>query len=76
MLSSKQLADTIMAKGSPADTFIIYGDQSDASSVVFYTHKLFSRGKPALMVSTAADSMAKVRRCSGAPATPTRPTSS
>jgi len=38
MLSSKQLADTIIQKGSPADSFIIYGDQSDASSVVFYTH--------------------------------------
>ena len=38
MLSSKQLADVILAKGSPADTFIVYGDQSDASSVIFYTH--------------------------------------
>ena len=37
MLGSKQMADTILAKGSPADTFIIYGDQSFASSVVFYT---------------------------------------
>jgi len=49
MLSSKQLADTIMQKGSPADTFIIYGEQSDASSVVFYTHRFF-QGRPALMV--------------------------
>jgi 4-amino-4-deoxy-L-arabinose transferase-like glycosyltransferase len=48
MLSSKQLADTIVEKGSPADSFIIYGDQSDASSVVFYTHKFL--GKPALLV--------------------------
>ena len=32
MLSSKQMADTIMAKGSPSDTFIIYGDQSSGSS--------------------------------------------
>jgi hypothetical protein len=38
MLSSKQLADVIVSKGAPADSFIIYGDQSDASSVVFYTH--------------------------------------
>jgi hypothetical protein len=38
MLSSKQLADTIIRKGSPADSFIIFGDQSDASSVIFYTH--------------------------------------
>jgi 4-amino-4-deoxy-L-arabinose transferase-like glycosyltransferase len=38
MLSSKQLADVIIAKGSPDDRFIIYGDESDASSVIFYTH--------------------------------------
>jgi len=38
MLSSKQLADTIIRDGTPADTFIVYGDQSDASSVIFYTH--------------------------------------
>ena len=43
MLSSKQFADTIIAKGSPADTFIIYGDQSDASSVIFYTHKFLHK---------------------------------
>ena len=43
MLSSKQLADTILAKGSPSDTFIIYGDQSDASSVIFYTHSLLKK---------------------------------
>ena len=49
MLSSKQLADTIMADGSPADTFIIYGDQSDASSVIFYTHHFFHE-RPALVV--------------------------
>jgi hypothetical protein len=49
MLSSKPIADTILAKGSPADTFIIYGDQSDASSVIFYTHKFFN-GKPAKLV--------------------------
>jgi 4-amino-4-deoxy-L-arabinose transferase-like glycosyltransferase len=49
MLSSKQLADTIIAKGTPADTFIIYGDQSSGSSVIFYTHKFFG-GKPALLV--------------------------
>jgi hypothetical protein len=48
MLSSKQIADTLVAKGSPADAFIIYGDQSDASSVVFYTHDFFR--KPALLV--------------------------
>jgi len=48
MLSSKQLADTIDQKGSPSDSFIIYGDQSDASSVVFYTHALLR--KPAFIV--------------------------
>jgi 4-amino-4-deoxy-L-arabinose transferase-like glycosyltransferase len=49
MLSSKQLADTIMQKGSPSDSFIIFGEQSDASSVVFYTHHFF-QGRPAYMV--------------------------
>jgi hypothetical protein len=49
MLSSKQMADTIMQRGSPADTFIIMGEQSDASSVIFYTHSFF-KGKPALLV--------------------------
>lgn len=48
MLSSKQLADTILKDGSPADSFIIYGDQSDASSVVFYTHNFLHR--PAYVV--------------------------
>jgi len=43
MLSSKQLADTILRDGSPADTFIIYGDQSDASSVIFYTHNFLRK---------------------------------
>jgi 4-amino-4-deoxy-L-arabinose transferase-like glycosyltransferase len=49
MLGSKRAADTIMAKGSPSDTFIIYGDLNVGSSVVFYTHK-FLQGKPALLV--------------------------
>jgi 4-amino-4-deoxy-L-arabinose transferase-like glycosyltransferase len=48
MLSSKQLADVIVEKGTPADSFIIYGDQSDASSVVFYTHDFLR--KPAYVV--------------------------
>ncbi len=48
MLSSKQMADTIIQKGSPADTFIIYGDQSDASSVIFYTHNFLH--KPGMIV--------------------------
>ena len=48
MLSSKQLADVILTKGSSSDAFIIYGDQSDASSVVFYTHDFLH--KPAYVV--------------------------
>lgn len=48
MLSSKQLADTILRDGAPSDTFIVYGDQSDASSVIFYTHAFFE--KPADIV--------------------------
>lgn len=49
MLTSKTMAETIMAKGAPGDTFIIYADQSDASSVVFYTSKFF-QGRPAMIV--------------------------
>jgi 4-amino-4-deoxy-L-arabinose transferase-like glycosyltransferase len=49
MLSSKQMADTIIAKGAPNDTFIIYGEQSSGSSVIFYTHNFFG-GRPALLV--------------------------
>jgi hypothetical protein len=48
MLSSKPLADRILRDGSAADSFIIYGDQSDASSVIFYTHDFLQ--KPALIV--------------------------
>ena len=48
MLSSRQLADTLLQKASPADEFVIFGDQSDASSVIFYTHRFF--GHPALLV--------------------------
>jgi 4-amino-4-deoxy-L-arabinose transferase-like glycosyltransferase len=48
MLSSKQLADTILQKGSPSDSLIIYGEQSDASSVVFYAHNFLH--KPAFIV--------------------------
>jgi len=47
MLSSKQLAEAILQKGSPADSFIIIGEQSDASSVIFYTHSFLR--KPALL---------------------------
>jgi 4-amino-4-deoxy-L-arabinose transferase-like glycosyltransferase len=49
MLSSKQAADIIMQKGTPNDTFIIYGDQSSGSSINFYTHEFFHH-KPGLLV--------------------------
>ncbi len=49
MLSSKQMADTIIAKGSPSDTVIIYGEQSSGSSLIFYANRFFS-GRPALLV--------------------------
>ena len=49
MLGSKQFADTIMKDGSPSDSFIIFGEQSAASSVLFYTHNFFHQ-KPAPMV--------------------------
>jgi hypothetical protein len=75
MLSSKQFADTIIERGSPADSFIIFGDQSDASSVNFYAHNFF-HGKPALLVGEACSPHGKARRCYGAPATPTRQRSS
>lgn len=48
MLSSKPLADTMLHDATPQDDFIIFGDQSDASSIVFYTHRFF--GHPALIV--------------------------
>jgi 4-amino-4-deoxy-L-arabinose transferase-like glycosyltransferase len=49
MLSSKPMADTIMKDGSPADTLVIYGEQSSASSVIFYTRSYF-HSRPALLV--------------------------
>jgi hypothetical protein len=49
MLSSKPMADTIMRDGTPADTFIIYGEQSSASSIIFYTYRYFHT-RPTLLV--------------------------
>lgn len=49
MLSSKPIADTIMSKGTPNDTVIIYGEQSSGSSVIFYTHNYF-HWRPVLLV--------------------------
>ncbi|WP_446743975.1 ArnT family glycosyltransferase [Silvibacterium acidisoli] len=39
MLSSRPMADTINRLAGPNDQLIIYGDQADGSSVVFYTHR-------------------------------------
>ena len=49
MLTSKPMAETIRAKGTPEDSFIVYGDQSDASSVIFYTKRFFHE-RPAMIV--------------------------
>ncbi|MEI9967148.1 MAG: hypothetical protein WDM87_00420 [Terracidiphilus sp.] len=49
MLSSKQMADTIIQDGTRSDVFIIYGEQSSGSSVVFYTNDYFA-GRPAKLV--------------------------
>jgi 4-amino-4-deoxy-L-arabinose transferase-like glycosyltransferase len=49
MLGSKQLANEILAKGSPSDSLIVYHDQSDASSVIFYTHNLLRRPASVVM---------------------------
>ncbi|HVJ09338.1 MAG TPA: glycosyltransferase family 39 protein [Acidisarcina sp.] len=39
MLSSRAIADTMNRLSAPQDQFLIYADQSDASSVIFYTHR-------------------------------------
>ncbi len=39
MLSSRTMADTINRLASPADQLLIYGDQADGSSVIFYTQR-------------------------------------
>jgi 4-amino-4-deoxy-L-arabinose transferase-like glycosyltransferase len=39
MLSSRAIADTINRIGQPQDQLMIYGDQADGSSVIFYTHR-------------------------------------
>ncbi len=49
MLSSKQMADTIKQDGTPADTVVIYGEQSAASSILFYTRDFF-HSRPARLV--------------------------
>ena len=55
MLSSWPIADTLLREASPADDLILFGDQSDGSSVIFYTHRFF--GRPALLVHGAGSSL-------------------
>lgn len=55
MLSSKPIADIINANASPGDTLILYGDQADGSSVIFYTHQKLNH--PALLVNGRTTSM-------------------
>src|ERR1700744_2241470 len=51
MLSSRAMADTINRLASPSDQLILYGDQADGSSVIFYTHR------QALLVNGRSSSM-------------------
>jgi len=44
MLSSKSIADTVNLLAKPQDRLLLYGDQSDGSSVIFYADR------PALLV--------------------------
>jgi hypothetical protein len=39
MLSSRSIADTINHLAKPQDRLLLYGDQSDGSSVIFYTNR-------------------------------------
>lgn len=55
MLSSKPFADIVNDYGSPTDTLILYGDQADGSSVIFYSHKTLKQ--PALLVNGRTTSM-------------------
>jgi len=51
LLSSRQLADAFNRYAAPADTLVVYGDQSASSSVIFYT------GRQALLVNGKSSSM-------------------
>jgi 4-amino-4-deoxy-L-arabinose transferase-like glycosyltransferase len=55
MLSSKPMADIINEYGTPSDTLMLYGDQAEGSSVIFYTHHKLNR--PALLVHGRTTSM-------------------
>ena len=39
MLSSRAIADTVNRLAAPNDRLVLYGDQSDGSSVIFYTNR-------------------------------------
>ncbi len=51
LLSSRAMADIINAAARPGDQLLLYGDQSNASSVIFYTHR------QALLVNGRSSSM-------------------
>jgi hypothetical protein len=51
LLSSRQLADAFNRYAAPADTLVVYADQSSSSSVIFYT------GRQALLVNGKSSSM-------------------
>jgi hypothetical protein len=51
MLSSRAIADTINRLAAPNDQLMLYGDQSDGSSVLFYTQR------QALLVNGRSSSM-------------------
>ena len=52
MLSSRAMADTVNRLASPTDQLVLYGDQADGSSVIFYTHRqaLLVNGKSSSMI--------------------------
>jgi 4-amino-4-deoxy-L-arabinose transferase-like glycosyltransferase len=55
MLSSEHLAEVINTNGHEGDQLVLYGDQSDSSSAVFYTHPKLK--KDALIVNGRSSSM-------------------
>jgi hypothetical protein len=52
MLSSRAMADTVNRLASPGDELVLYGDQGDGSSVIFYTHRqaLLINGRSSSMI--------------------------
>ncbi len=52
LLSSRSMANLINAHASPGDQLLVYGDQSYASSVIFYTHRqaLLVHGRQSSMI--------------------------